>query len=152
MRVVVIAVGRAKPGALRDLFENYAKRLPWRLELIEVQEKRRLPPEELKKREAERLLAAVPQGALIVALDPRGETLDSESFARKLGAWRDRGRKDIAFLIGGAEGLAEAALERADLALSLGAMTWPHLLVRVLLTEQLYRASSILAGHPYHRV
>ena len=152
MRVVVIAVGRAKPGALRDLFENYAKRFPWRLELIEVQEKRRLPPEELKKREAERLLAAVPQGALIVALDPRGETLDSEGFARKLGAWRDRGRKDIAFLIGGAEGLAEAALERADLALSLGAMTWPHLLVRVLLAEQLYRASSILAGHPYHRV
>ena len=97
------------------------------------------------------LLAAVPQGARLVALDERGKNLDSPAFAALMGRWQDDGLGDLAFAIGGPDGLSPAVLERADLTLSLGPMTWPHLLVRVLLVEQLYRAQSILDGHPYHR-
>jgi 23S rRNA (pseudouridine1915-N3)-methyltransferase len=87
----------------------------------------------------------------VVALDERGKSLDSSAFATLLGRWQDEGLGDLAFVIGGAEGLSPAVLERADLALSFGQMTWPHLLVRVLLAEQLFRAQCILDGHPYHR-
>lgn len=151
MRVVVLAVGRAKRAPIGALFREYAARVPWRIELVEVAEKRPLPPERLTAREGELLLAAVPRDAFLIALDRRGKSLTSEAFARKIEAWRSQGASDLAFLIGGAEGLGEAVLEKADFCLSLGPMTWPHLLVRVLLAEQLYRAASILAGHPYHR-
>lgn len=151
MRVVVAAVGRAKRAPIGALFAEYAGRLPWRIELVEVEEKRPLPPERLKAREAELLLAAVPRDAFLIALDRRGESLTSKAFARKMEACLRQGASSLAFLIGGAEGLGEAVLEKADLVLSLGPMTWPHLLVRVLLAEQLYRAASILSGHPYHR-
>ena len=93
----------------------------------------------------------MPQGALAVALDEHGRQLDSLAFARRLGEWQDQGRSEIAFLIGGPDGLAPSLLEQADAVIALGSMTWPHRLVRVLLAEQLYRASAILAGHPYHR-
>ena len=115
-----------------------------------MEEKRKLAPPELKTREATLLLNAVPKGAAIVALDRRGTALSSEAFAQRLATWRDAGA-DLAFLIGGAEGLAESVLERAQLVLSFGAMTWPHLLARAMLLEQIYRAQQILAGHPYHR-
>lgn len=151
MRLTIIAVGREKAGPGREIFDTYAKRLPWSLELREVEEKRALPPPQLKAREAELLRAAVPAGAAIVALDGRGRTLTSEDFAARLAGWRDDGRREAAFLIGGADGLDAAILEAADLTLSLGAMTWPHMLVRPMLAEQLYRAWSILEGHPYHR-
>lgn len=104
-----------------------------------------------KQREGERLIAAVPTGARVVALDERGKSLDSPAFAALLKRWQDEGVGDLAFVIGGAEGLSGALLARADLTLSFGPMTWPHLLVRVLLAEQLYRAQCILDGHPYHR-
>jgi 23S rRNA (pseudouridine1915-N3)-methyltransferase len=96
-------------------------------------------------------LQRTPADALVVALDERGVTLSSRDLAARLGGWRDSGRREIAFLIGGADGLGRAALDRAALVLSLGPMTWPHLLVRVMLAEQLYRAVAILQGHPYHR-
>jgi 23S rRNA (pseudouridine1915-N3)-methyltransferase len=118
---------------------------------MELEEKRRLPPAELKAREAELILAVLPAGARLVALDQRGAEWSSREFADRLRAWRDGGTGALAFAIGGAEGLGPAVIERADSVLSLGAMTWPHLLARCMLLEQLYRAQQILAGHPYHR-
>lgn len=151
MRLLIAAVGRHKRGPLKDLEQHYAERLLWPLTLREVEEKRPLPAAELKEREAALLLAAVPAGATIVALDERGTSLTSSDFAARIAQWRDRGTADLAFLIGGADGHGDTVRKRADLLLSLGAMTWPHLLVRGMLLEQLYRAQQILAGHPYHR-
>lgn len=97
------------------------------------------------------ILAALPAGARFVALDEHGANLTSRVLAERLAAWRDQGVATLAFAIGGAGGLGRAVIERADAVLSLGALTWPHLLVRGMLLEQLYRAQQILAGHPYHR-
>lgn len=150
MRLAIVAVGRQKPGPLKDIEHLYAERIAFPLTLREVEERRKLAPAEMKTREATLLLEAVPKGAAIVALDQRGTALSSAAFAQRLGAWRDAGT-DLAFIIGGAEGLAETVLDKAQFVLSLGAMTWPHLLARGMLLEQLYRAQQILAGHPYHR-
>jgi 23S rRNA (pseudouridine1915-N3)-methyltransferase len=130
---------------------EYAKRLVPPAAIVELEEKRKLPPPQLKAREAELILAALPAGAWLVALDERGQSWSSRELAERLAVWRDRGVATLAFAIGGADGLGQAVVERADAVLSLGAMTWPHLLVRSLLLEQLYRAQQILAGHPYHR-
>lgn len=156
MRLTVAAVGRfggarAKAGPLKAQFDDYAQRIAWPLDVREVEEKRKLSAPELKKREGELLLAAVPKGAAVVALDETGQTLTSAEFAGRIAKWRDGGTKDLCFVIGGAGGLDKAVLERAQLALSFGRLTWPHLLVRVLLAEQIFRAQSILQGHPYHR-
>jgi 23S rRNA (pseudouridine1915-N3)-methyltransferase len=150
MRLTIVAVGRQKTGPLKDIETLYSARIGIPLALREVEERRKLAPPEMKAREATLLLEAVPKGAAIVALDRRGTTLSSAAFAQRLGAWRNAGT-DLAFVIGGAEGLAETVLESAQFVLSLGAMTWPHLLVRGMLLEQIYRAQQILAGHPYHR-
>jgi 23S rRNA (pseudouridine1915-N3)-methyltransferase len=154
MKLLLAAVGRARAGPERDLFEHYRRRLTWPLDLVEVEEKRALPAEQRRAREAELLLAALDRkagpGAVAVALDERGTALASAAFAARLAGWRDKGA-GVAFLIGGADGHGAAVSERADIVLSLGPMTWPHLLVRALLAEQLYRAQQILAGHPYHR-
>ena len=153
MRIAIVAVGRLKSGALADAFADYAKRLKAgrvELQMIEVEERRRLAGPELMAREAVLLSAAIPRGARLIALDGRGKPLSSEAFAAQLGRWRDGGDA-LAFVIGGADGLDASLRDRADMILSLGAMTWPHLLARVMLAEQLYRAQSILSGHPYHR-
>jgi 23S rRNA (pseudouridine1915-N3)-methyltransferase len=151
MRLWLLAVGKARPGPHRDLCDDYAGRLRWPFKLIEVEEKRKLAPEQMKAREAELLLAHLPKGALLCALDGEGKAETSTGFAGLLGKWQDSGVTDLAFAIGGADGHGKALLTRADRKLSLGAMTWPHMLVRGMLTEQLYRAQEILAGHPYHR-
>jgi 23S rRNA (pseudouridine1915-N3)-methyltransferase len=127
------------------------KRIVPPLAIVELDEKRKLPPAQLKAREAELILAAVPTGARLVALDEKGAAWSSRELAERLARWRDQGVATLAIAIGGADGLGQAVIERADAMLSLGAMTWPHLLVRCLLLEQLYRAQQILAGHPYHR-
>ncbi len=151
MRLWIAAVGRAGRAASSGVYEDYARRLTWPLELREVDLRQNLPPQKRKLRESEKLLAAVPEGAVLVALDEKGKALSSREFALKLGGWRDDGVGDIAFLIGGADGLDQSIREKAALVLSFGPMTWPHLLVRGMLAEQLYRAQSILTGHPYHR-
>ena len=151
MRTHLIAVGRMKSGPERELYAHYSARLIPAPQLREVEEKRNLPPAQLKVREGELLLAAIADGAHVVALDERGRKLGSQAFAALLGGWRDEGVKDVAFVIGGADGLDQAVLDRANLVLSLSDMTWPHMLVRGLLAEQLYRANAILTGHPYHR-
>lgn len=151
MRIWLAAVGRAKPGPELDLYAQYVRRLSPALTLKEVEEKRPLPVPERKAREAELLLAAIPAGAIVVALDERGKSPGSEEFARRMGQWRDGGTSDLAFLIGGADGHGDAVRTRAEMLLSFGAMTWPHMLVRAMLAEQLWRAQAILSGHPYHR-
>lgn len=151
MRLLIACIGRSGPGPERDLYDHYANRIRWSLVLRELEEKKKLPPAQLMAREGELLLAAVPAGAVLVALDRRGRVLDSQAFADRLSRWRDNSVSDVAFLIGGAEGHAEPLLKKADLVLSFGAMTWPHLLARAMLAEQIYRAQQLLAGHPYHR-
>lgn len=150
MRVTICAVGRLKSGAERDLIDKYAKRINWPLNIVEVEERRKLSAAELRQRECELIGGALPDGAVRVALDERGVAVASSAFSEKLGRWRDDGR-DVAFMIGGAGGLAPELREGADMILSFGKATWPHMLARVMLVEQIYRAQEILAGHPYHR-
>ncbi len=150
MRLFLLAVGKAKGSPEQALFDHYARRLPWQAEVIEVEERRPLTGLERKAREADLLLAKLPRNAFLVVLDPTGEALSSEGLAHKFSRWQETGR-DLAFMIGGAEGLSDSVLARADFKLSLGAMIWPHLLVRTLLAEQLWSAHSINTGHPYHR-
>jgi 23S rRNA (pseudouridine1915-N3)-methyltransferase len=156
MRILVAAVGRfgagpGKAGAERALFDEYVRRMNAPVSLREVEEKRPLTPEALMKSEAEKLWSAIPKGAVTVALDAGGKEFSSEDFARHFQKWRDEGVKDVAFVIGGAEGLDRSVKEQATMRLSLGPMIWPHMLVRVMLMEQIYRAQCILSGHPYHR-
>jgi len=154
MRLHVVAVGRFGGGrhaSERTLFEHFARRITSDLTLKEVEEKRPLAAAQRRRREGELLLAAVPLGAVVVALDAGGRALSSAAFAERLARWRDSGISDVAFLVGGADGLDEAVTGAAELVLSLGPMTWPHLLVRGMLAEQIYRAQCISSGHPYHR-
>lgn len=151
MRVLIAAVGRMKAGPLRDLYDEYAARMTWPLALREVEIKKTLAVDERRRQEAELLRAPLPPAAKRVVLDERGANLSSEAFARRLEGWRNESVGDVVFLIGGADGVDQSLRIDADLVLSLGLMTWPHLLVRGMLAEQLYRAQQILAGHPYHR-
>jgi 23S rRNA (pseudouridine1915-N3)-methyltransferase len=159
MRLTVAAVGRLKSGPEREFAERYRKRaeqlgrrVGFRdVEIVEVRESR---AQEVGKRMIEESIAianVIPDKAVIVILDERGESLDSAALAAQLGKWRDAGRPAAVFIIGGDDGLAPALRERAALRLAFGAATWPHQLVRGMLLEQLYRATTILAGHPYHR-
>jgi 23S rRNA (pseudouridine1915-N3)-methyltransferase len=151
LKITIACIGRAGRGPERDLYEHYAGRIRWPIALRDLEEKKKLPPAELIRREGELLLAAVPDRAVLVALDRRGKVQDSEAFAKRLERWRDDSVADVAFLIGGAGGHGEPLLQKASLVLSLGALTWPHLLARAMLAEQIYRAQQLLAGHPYHR-
>ncbi|MGH6968540.1 MAG: 23S rRNA (pseudouridine(1915)-N(3))-methyltransferase RlmH [Stellaceae bacterium] len=151
MRITITAIGKLKSGPHRDLAAHYAGRLHWPVVIREVEERRKLPPAELKAREAALLLDAIPKGAMIVALDERGTALSSADFVKRLSRWRDTGVADLAFVIGGANGLDESIRRQAAFVLSLGPATWPHFLVRGMLLEQLYRAETLIAGHPYHR-
>ena len=154
MRLSIIAVGRLKAGPELELVEDYAKRLrgaPAHLGPLTVHEIDERKDAAAQARTLSDLLAKIPPSSKIIALDERGETLATRAFADRLASWRDEGTPEAAFLIGGADGLAALAHERARLTLSLGRMTFPHLLARALIAEQLYRAASLLAGHPYHR-
>lgn len=154
MRVTLIAVGRLSPDRQnpeRLLFDTYAQRLMWSFEVREIDDRKKLSGTALKKREAELISKAIPENARVIALDERGKNMTSRDLAGRLGAWRDDGIRDLAFLIGGADGLDGSLRERADLVLSFGSLTWPHMMVRAMLAEQLFRAQSILTGHPYHR-
>jgi 23S rRNA (pseudouridine1915-N3)-methyltransferase len=145
----LIAVGRLRDGPEFELFARYNARLRPRLALAEIPEARGAPAE-VKRREGAVLLAALPDAAFVVALDLAGATPDSEELAHLLERWLARGLP-ICFAIGGAEGLDASVIARADYVLSLGRLTWPHFLARAMLAEQLFRARSIVAGHPYHR-
>jgi len=151
----LIAVGERPPAWVAEGYAEYRKRLShWLpLELIEIppgQRGKGRDPARAMRIEAERVLAAVPPQTWVIALDGRGKMYSSENLAKRLEHWRSQGR-DLAFLIGGPEGHAPDVLTRADETWSLGPLTLPHMLVRLVLAEQLYRAAALLAGHPYHR-
>lgn len=156
MRVHICAVGRLRKGPERDLYDDYLTRFDRTgralalgpAQLIEVEDKKGggMPAE------AALLERAIPTGSLICVMDERGKLQSSPQFAQTLENWRDQGRQDVAFVIGGADGIDSSLRDRADASLSFGKMVWPHMLVRVMLAEQLYRAASILSGGPYHRV
>ncbi len=153
MTLHLVAVGRVADPALRAACSDYAGRVRrvWRLEVHEVRSPAgRFPPAERMRREGDRLLAVLPEGSLVVALTRAGRSETSEAFARRLADWQARDRT-IAFVIGGADGLDRRVHQRCELALSLSPLTLPHELARLVLLEQLYRASTILRGTPYHR-
>ncbi len=155
MRVTIVSVGHRMPSWIQEGFQEYARRMPpeIRLELVELKPSGGGPGKDAGKAKAiegERILAAIPAGATLLALDERGRAVTTQGLAVMLAAWMRDGAHP-AFAIGGAEGLSEAVREKADKLVSLSALTLPHALVRVVLAEQLYRAWSILAGHPYHR-
>jgi 23S rRNA (pseudouridine1915-N3)-methyltransferase len=151
LRILVIAVGRLRAGPELELYRHYAARLNWAVAVKEIAAAAGGTAAVARARDGAALLAALPPGARAVALDAGGELLTSEGLAARLGGWRDSGLDTLAFLIGGAEGLDDKLRARADLLLAFGRVTWPHLLMRGMLAEQLYRAQQILAGHPYHR-
>lgn len=154
MKLQIIAVGDRMPAWVEAACADYLKRMPReaRVELIELRPEKRsaLPAERIKALEAARILEKLPKGARLVALDEHGVELDSKGLAAKLQGWLGEGR-DVALVIGGADGLAPELLARAEMRLALSRLTLPHGLARVLLAEQLYRAISLIQGHPYHR-
>jgi len=158
MRLVVAAIGRLK-GPESELCERYRKRAAQTgralglrdVEIVEIRESRAAEADKRKLEESIALANVLPPGAAKVLLDPQGENLGSEALAARIGEWRTDNRAAAVFIIGGPDGLAETLSGQADLRLAFGAATWPHQLVRVMLLEQLYRTTTILSGHPYHR-
>ena len=159
MRLVVVSIGRLKQGPERALAERYRERfddigrkLGFRgLEIHEIPESRARDAATRVAEEAATILAAIPEKSAVVALDQRGDNIDSTAFARHLGRWRDEQVASTIFVVGGADGLSPDLRRKAKLSLAFGSATWPHQLVRVMLLEQIYRAATVLAGHPYHR-
>ena len=159
MRLIVAAVGRLKPGPERELAAWYTKRaeatgraLGWRaVEIIEIRESRATDRDRRRTEESIALANVIPDGAVVAILDEHGDSLDSPALAGLIRQWRADDRASACFLIGGADGLAPSLLERAKVRLAFGAATWPHQLIRIMLLEQIYRAGTILSGHPYHR-
>lgn len=147
----LIAVGKNKDSHLQKLIDDYVKRLPWKLTITEIPAPN-VSDAERKMREADLIRAAIPAKAVTIYLDERGKNMGSVEFANKLNHFFLNGHSTIAVIIGGADGLDESLRREADLCLSFGALTWPHMMVRLMCVEQLYRASTILSGHPYHRV
>ena len=159
MRIIIAAVGKLKSGPETELADRYAKRATQTgralgLKAIEVIEIRESRADEAAKRMLEEAIAianVIPPGAAVVLLDIKGENRDSDQLAAQLSAWRANDSPAVVFIIGGADGFAPSLRNKANLRLSFGAATWPHQLVRVMLLEQIYRATTILTGHPYHR-
>ena len=159
MRLVIAAVGRLKQGPERELAAEYRKRAAATgrslgfgdIEVVEIRDSRAPDIERRRIEESIALANVIPDRAIVVVLDQRGESLDSPALAGLLRGWREEDRAAVCFIVGGADGLAPSLIERAKIRLAFGKATWPHQLVRVMLLEQLYRAGTILAGHPYHR-
>jgi len=150
LKLIILAVGKGRNSEEQKLATDFVARLPAGGDIIEVESK--LPPGPKRRDdEAVALLRHVPDNAILVALDPRGQDTSSESLAAMIGGWRDEGHAALYFAIGGADGHGDALRQRASKKIAFGTATWPHMLCRIMVAEQLYRASAILAGHPYHR-
>ena len=160
MRLIVISIGRLKQGPERELadryrdrFDDIGRKLGFRgLDVLEIPESRARDAATRISDEAAAITALIPDKSVLVALDERGASVDSATFARNIGRWRDESVPACVFVIGGADGLSPDFRRKAKLGIAFGAATWPHQMVRVMLLEQIYRAATILAGHPYHRV
>lgn len=151
MRVLIAAIGRLRNGPVRDLMDEYLRRLDWPVTIRELESKKSGNPKIIQQDENDLLLAAIPDGARVIVLDERGKDISSRDFAGKIRDWQDDGVQDLVCVIGGADGLLPELRKRADLCICFGKQTWPHMMVRAMLAEQLYRARQIIAGHPYHR-
>lgn len=151
MNIEIIAVGRMKKSPEAEILNTYLKRCPWSVKITEVEERRPIKGTERLAREGDLILNAIPNGATVIALDERGKEMRSAAFAEKIRNYQDQGISNLVFLIGGADGYDPKVKERALLKVSFGQLTWPHMMVRAMLGEQLYRASTILQGHPYHK-
>lgn len=159
MRVIFAGIGRLKAGSERALFDRYVERIGKAgralgvtgVDEIEIVESRAPAPDQRKAEEAASLLAALPRGVLLIALDESGKAPTSSTFARSFETWKDTGAPAVAFALGGPDGHGPALIAAARAVLALGPMTWPHQIARVLIAEQVYRAITILSGHPYHR-
>lgn len=155
MKLLILAVGNKMPSWISEGFNEYAKRMPreTRIELVEIKPEPRNSGKsapQIMELEAQRILTALPPSALCIALDERGATPTTKQLAQQMQGWMQQGR-DVAFIIGGADGLHETVKHQAQHLLALSAFTLPHGMVRVLLAEQLYRAYSLMHNHPYHR-
>jgi 23S rRNA (pseudouridine1915-N3)-methyltransferase len=159
MRIIVAAIGRLKSGPETELAERYRKRAEQSgralglrsVEIVEIRESRAEDAGRRMLEESIALANIIPERAVTVALDERGEAIDSNTFATRIGQWRATDVPALVFTIGGADGLSPSLRDKATLRLSFGAATWPHQMVRFMLLEQIYRATTILSGHPYHR-
>jgi 23S rRNA (pseudouridine1915-N3)-methyltransferase len=151
MKISILAVGRCGQSPEGDIVKRYTERTPWTISTKEVEERRPIKGDERKKSEGAMLLAALPKNPYIIALDERGKAHNSHEFAKKLTTAHENGFGQISFIIGGADGLSEDILAKAHMRLSFGTMVWPHMMVRAMLSEQIYRAWAILNHHPYHK-
>lgn len=150
MKLSIRAIGRLKNSPEKALLEKYKRRMVWPCQIIELEASQKKPRNRVKLLESSLLAKGLQQQDIIIGLDERGKNFSSVAFATKIGQFNDSGQ-NVTFLIGGVYGLEEDLITQCDLIMSFGKMTWPHMLVRVLLLEQLYRAQQILAGHPYHK-
>jgi 23S rRNA (pseudouridine1915-N3)-methyltransferase len=148
--ILILAIGKMKQGPMADAFAEYQKRMRWKVTVKEFDFKD-LNANKLREKESQALMAAIPTGYRVIACDERGKETSSMDFAHKIEHWQDNESNDLVFLIGGANGHADIVRKKADFLLSFGRMTWPHMMARVMLMEQLYRAQQIMSGHPYHR-
>lgn len=151
MKLLLAAVGHLKSGPEKTLCDQYQQRLTWPFAVKEVVCKKSLSGEALKQAEADLLLQVIPVDSAVIALDERGESLTSQQFAKMIAQFQENSTKTLTFTIGGADGLSAKMRDRSSRLISFGQLTWPHMLVRVMLIEQLYRSQQILANHPYHR-
>jgi 23S rRNA (pseudouridine1915-N3)-methyltransferase len=152
MKITIAAIGKIKTNSEENnLIKSYLKRIPWEIEIKELEEKRKLDIKQLKQKEGELLLNEIKPGYILVALDERGKHITSQEFSDYLIKWRDNSGGRVSFLLGGANGHSEEVRQKSDFVLSLGKMTLPHMLARVVLIEQLYRAHTMITKHPYHK-
>lgn len=152
MQILIGAIGRLRAGPEAALLEHFQKRVTaWPMELREFELKKKVAADRISAAEGELLLAAIPDGAHVVVLDETGKLSTSAGIAQDIGDLQDSGCRNLVFLIGGADGHGDAVRARADRVIAFGRNTWPHMLMRTLLVEQVYRAQQIIARHPYHR-
>ena len=150
LKVDIIAAGHLRKGPLHDLFLEYKKRIKWSLTIHEIESKKS-SPQAVQQEEADKILSKIDSRATVVVMDERGNGLKSIDFAKTLQNLQDSGERHIQFIIGGADGLTDEVRDRANILLSFGQQTWPHMMARIMLLEQIYRAQQIIVGHPYHR-
>lgn len=150
LKIDIICIARAKKGPYYELIQDYTKRLKWNLNIIELESKH-TDSKKCQQEEAEKILEHINNSAVVVALDERGDGLKSLDFAKTIENFTNNGESHIQFILGGADGLTDEVRDKAAFLLSFGQQTWPHMMARVMLLEQIYRAQQILSGHPYHR-
>jgi len=153
MKITIISIGKFENSPHKAVFETYLKRMKWKIELkeLDLKNSQNLSVGKIKEGEGELILKALKPSSKLIALDENGKQFSSRNFAKLISDFAVAGDSDLTFVIGGSDGLSEAVLKKASLKISFGLATFPHLMVRAILLEQLYRASTIIDGHPYHR-